>query len=132
MIKDSVIDKVSDDLTVANICEFFRDHMNSLVYFYHVSEVPSPKISTLKVFGKGELKIPLRTTESGTFMVLYANSDIANRLVEGSFKVASSRLAECVDMANNLPGVNGVFVQGSNCWFTIGLAELNAGLNNNA
>ena len=106
--------------------------MNSLVYFYHVSEAPSPKNPTLKVFGKGELKIPLRTTESGTFMVLYAHSDIANRLIEGGFKVASSRLAECVDMANNLPGVNGVFVQGGNCWFTIGLTELSAGLKNNA
>jgi len=40
------------------------------------------------------------------------------------FKVASTRLNKLLDIANSLESVNGIFVQGNNCLFTVSLNQL--------
>ena len=132
MIEESAIEYVSRNLTEKTVIEFFRDNIEKIVYFYHMSDtLPSP-VPTLTTFEAGELKIPIRSNENGTFFVLYLNNELAKRLIEQDFKIASSRLKKCIDIANSLSGVNGLFIQGNGCWFTIGLKELNHGLSTHA
>lgn len=124
MIKESEINQLSENLNVEGIQEFFRRNKDELVYFYHNSDIPLQKVTTLYNFEPNELLIPLRSNENGTFMVIYTNKKIAYSLIEQGFKVASTKLSKLVDIANSLKPVNGVFVQGNSCWFTIALNQL--------
>ncbi|TVZ40858.1 hypothetical protein P886_0191 [Alteromonadaceae bacterium 2753L.S.0a.02] len=132
MIEECAINEVSDNLTEENVIRFFKDQQDNIVYFYHLSDLPSLSVDRLHTFKPGELVLPTRAKGKGTFVVLYSNRELAISLLESNFKVGKVRLKQFVSIANSASPADGIFVQGNSCWFTIGLKTLNAGLKQNA
>jgi len=128
MIDEIEFEGLCDELTLRGIAELFNRNRNNLTYFYHDSDMVPASVVTLKTFEKGELIIPYRTNENGTFIVIYTNKRLAYSLIENNYKVGAVKLKNVLGLAGSLMPVKGIFFQANSCWFTVDLQELSAEL----
>ena len=132
MIPDSAVEKLSENLTLKGILKFFIKHQNDLIYFHHVSKLPEVSVRTLVNFDKGELKLITTKAEGDMLLVIHTSKTVSESLLKNSAKVGSVPLRKVIDLATSLKTVNGIAVQCASCYFTIGLKELQDGLQSNA
>ena len=128
MIDEIEFEELCDELTLRGIAELFKRNENNLIYFYHDSDIEPTNVVTLKMFEKGELIIPYRKNENGTFIVIYTSKRLAYSLIENNYKVGAVKLKNIFGLAASLKPVKGIFFQANSCWFTVDLQELSTEL----
>lgn len=127
MIPEPEIQKLVDKLDSDRIVKFFRKNSANQVYFHCVS-VEEVNISNIADLNSSELQIPTLALEDDTYLVLHNHKSLSTKLAEESFQVASITVSLLIELAESLPAVNGIAMQGSNCYFTVDLDELKSGL----
>lgn len=129
MIPEPEIQKLVDKLDSDRIIKFFRKNSTNQVYFHCVGET-GVNISSASDLDTSELQVPTLALEDDTYLVLHNNKKLSEKLASDNFQVAAITVNLLVALAESLPAVNGIAIQCSNCYFTVDLNELKAGLMN--
>lgn len=128
MIPDSEVEELTEDLSQERVVRFFKKHQNKLIYFHHVSKVPEVGVTALVNYEKGELKLVTTKVNNDLFWVVHTSKKVSVALLKTPAVLGSIKLKNVLNLASSLNQVNGVAVQCSSCYFTIGIKELREGL----
>lgn len=129
MIPEPEIQKLVDKLDSDRIVKFFRKNSANQVYFHCVDEA-GINIGSISDLENSELQVPTMALEDDTYLVLHNNKRLSEKLAATNFQIATIKVSLLVALAESLPAVNGIAIQCSNCYFTVDLDELKAGLEN--
>lgn len=124
MIADEEFECLTDNLTEQGVRNFITANSDKLVHFYLIYESDS-QVSEIKTFEPGELQIPTRFSDIGDLMVIYTNKAVATSLIEGDFRIGSTKLSEAISIASTAKSIDGIFFQGSHSWFSVPNSILN-------